>query len=235
MRDDAETEAADHGASVSSLPDQFDRHVQQLFTFIGCALSAGRDRYRDGDDDYSDGDSDDSDDSDSDSGSDSVGYYAGLRGGSGFCDDGTGYCGGGGGGCGDDDDDRRSVSDNETVRRRSSHHLRSMAVPTVAAPFACGGRTISFERDVDRGDPPFRHMHCKTTAGTCNRVFLKKVTRERTGTGRWLCARTDARVVLRLDRCCYQTFVDEIRFRRRHAYQSDGNNRSLLSRLLNLP
>lgn len=150
--------AAANSASVTSLPDQFDRQVQQLFTFIGTALSAGRDRY------FSDHDEDgDSYSTDSDS-------YDG------------GYCYGGGGG--GDDDDRRSVSDDETVRRSSSyyHCRRRLGAAAVAEPtmfcssyFYRGSRTISFECDVDRGNPPFRHKHCKKTAGTCNRVFLKKV------------------------------------------------------------
>lgn len=153
-----------NSTSVTSLPDQFDRHVQQLFSFIGSALSAGRDHYcTDGDN--HDSNSDDSD-SDYDNDSDGEGYYFGGS----FC-----------GGC-DKDDDRRSVSDNETARRRSSnhyhhhHHHRRTAGPTAESFFMQrGARTTSFERDVDRGNTPFRHMHCKTTAGTCNRVFLKKV------------------------------------------------------------
>lgn len=167
VRDDAGTVAAtvqavtDNGVSVTSLPDQFDRHVQQLFTFIGSALSAGRNRYC----------SDDDDDSVCDGNSDSDfgdgGYYAG---GGGFC--GSDFCGGGGG----DEDDRKSVSDDETVRRKSSNRHHGQHRRSAAPAFSYGARTISFERDVDRGNPPFRHMHCKTTAGTCNSVFLKKVT-----------------------------------------------------------
>lgn len=155
--------ATDCSASVSSLPDQFDRHVQQLFTFIGTALSGGHDRC------CSDDDSDDcSDDNDDDSDCVSDGYCGG--------------CGGGNDGDNDDDDDdddRRSVSDSETVRRRSTYRHRPAAVVApyaASSSFSRGARTISFECDVDRGNTPFRHRHCKTTAGTCNRVFLKKVT-----------------------------------------------------------
>lgn len=149
----------------SSLPDlQFDRHVQQLFAFIGSALSAGRDH----------GCSDDDDDGDSGGGGDggdscnSDCYHLGDD------RDCTGGFYGGAGCCGGDDDDRRSVSDDETARRRSS--LAENRPGPAAMSLSRGARTLSFERDVDRGNLPFRHKHCKTTAGTCNRVFLKKVT-----------------------------------------------------------
>lgn len=150
------------GGSVSSLPDQFDRHVQQLFAFIGSALSAGRcsDEDDDDEDDEHAGccEGGDDDDDCSDSHSDYVGddhFYGG------------GFCG--------DEDDRRSVSDDETVRRRwSSSYMQQQQH---RRPLSRGARAVSFERDVDRGNPPpFRHIHCKTSAGTCNRVFLKKVT-----------------------------------------------------------
>lgn len=156
----------DNGASVTSLPDQFDRHVQQLFTFIGSALSAGHDRYcSDDDDDDDNNDEDDDSVCDSDSDFSDGSYYGG-----GFC--GGEFCDGGG-----DNDDRRSVSDNETARRKSSNRRRHDQHRRSAGPtFSCVARATSFERDVDKGNPPFRHMHCKTTAGTCNSVFLKKVT-----------------------------------------------------------
>lgn len=156
--------ATANSVSITSLPDQFDRHVQQLFTFIGTALSAGRDRY------FSDHD-EDSDSYSTDSDSDGDGFDGGY------------YYGGCGGG---DDDDRKSVSDDETVRRRSSSYYpcrrRLGAAAMAEHKTNCSSylyrsaRTISFECDVDRGNPPFRHTHCKKTAGTCNRVFLKKVT-----------------------------------------------------------
>lgn len=153
--------AASDAGSVTSLPDQFDRHVQQLFAFIGSALSARPDRCRG--DDCSDDDYDDDELTDDANGS--------------YCNRGYGYGYRYGRGGDDEDDDRRSVSDDETTRRRSRPRSRRKPVAAVAAAssFLYGTRT-SFERDVDRGNPPFRHSHCKTTAGTCNRDFLKKVT-----------------------------------------------------------
>lgn len=154
-------------ASVTSLPDQFDKYVQQMFTFFGSALSV-RHGYNDNNDNRhfcSDDNDDDNDSEDfkSDSISDDGAYYY-RRGG--FYGD--------GGFDGDDDEDKRSVSDNETARRKSSHHHHCKT--SAATPFSYGARTISFERDVGKGNSPFRHMHCKTTAGTCNKVFLEKVT-----------------------------------------------------------
>lgn len=175
--------ATTNSVIVPSLPDQFDKHVQQMFTFFGSALSVRHDHLCNddedddntdndhlcSDDDYhncsgdDDNDEDVSDDINSDSVSEDDAYYY-ERGG--FYGD--------GGFDGDDDEDKRSVSDNETVRRKSSHHRHCRTLATM--PFMYGVRAISFERDIGKGNLPFMHTHCKTTAGTCNKVFLEKVT-----------------------------------------------------------